>query len=75
MTDTTYRPEDRLTRHQAAEYLGISISRLAQYRRLGQIGFERNGATGNIRFPFTEVEKLEKFRNTTIAVTTPEDGQ
>jgi predicted site-specific integrase-resolvase len=68
MTDTKHKPKDRLTRQQAAEYLGISVSRLAQHRRQGQIGYERNDATGNIRFPFSEVEKLKAFREATTAV-------
>jgi predicted site-specific integrase-resolvase len=68
MTDTRYKPSDLLTRHEAAEFLGISVSRLAQHRRAGQIGYDRNTATGSIRFPFSEVKKLQSLRSRTVTV-------
>jgi hypothetical protein len=62
----TYKPTDKLTRKQAADYLGISLSLLARHRRNEEIGFERNEVTRDIRFPFSEVEKLKAFREGTV---------
>lgn len=63
MSETsTYKPDDRLTRAQAAEHLGISTSRLAQLRRSGKIAFEKSRQTREIRFRFADVEELRVAR-------------
>jgi hypothetical protein len=71
MSDTNhdppeYGPEDRLTRKEAAAYLGISLSLLARHRRNQEIGFERNEVTRDIRFPFSEVLRLKRFREGSV---------
>jgi hypothetical protein len=66
-TTTQYRPGDRLTRHQAAEYLGVSLSRLAQHRRAGHINHEKNPVTLATRFVFEDVEQLRRWRDGEIA--------
>lgn len=66
MSETTtqrkYRPEDRLTRHETAIYLGISASRLAQLRRAGEISHEKNSKTRAVRYRFAEVERVRLAR-------------
>lgn len=66
MSETTskrkYGPEDRLTRHETAIYLGISASRLAQLRRAGEIDHEKNAKTRAVRFRFADVERLRRER-------------
>lgn len=57
-----YKPDDLLTRHETAAYLDISLSRLAQHRRAGKIGQEKNAVTRAVRFRFSEVEKLRRWR-------------
>lgn len=65
--DTPYQPEDRLTRHQAAEYLNVSLSRLAQLRRANEIIQETNNRTGRVRFRFLDVVILKVLRGEFIA--------
>ena len=67
MSETTrkieYGPEDRLTRHQTAIYLGITVSRLAQLRRAGEIQHEKNAKTRAVRYRFADVERLRLERS------------
>lgn len=63
----SYKPDDRLTRKQAADYLCISLSRLAQLRREGLIQQEKNASTRTVRYRFSEVEKLKILRETVTA--------
>lgn len=57
-----YGPEDRLTRHETAIYLGITVSRLAQLRRAGEIQHEKNAKTRAVRYRFADVERLRLER-------------
>ena len=60
--DVPFKAEDRLTRQQAADYLRISTSRLAQLRRAGEIQQQRNARTGQVRFRFQDVVVLKVLR-------------
>lgn len=62
-TRTDYRPGDRLTRRQAAEYLGISLSRLAQHRRARHIWHLKSDVTRAVRYYFEDVERLRAWRD------------
>jgi len=64
-TQTTYRPESLLTRQQAAAYLGVSVSRLAQLRREGRINHVKWPDTRAVRYRFDAVEKLRCEREVT----------
>lgn len=54
---------ERLTRQQAAEQLGISLSRLADYGRTGVLTRYRNPITRLVTYDAAEVEKLRKLRS------------
>lgn len=62
-TRIRYQPTDRLTRQQAADYLGISVSRLAQHRRAGKIDYDTvNPVTRAVRYSFRDIEALRRWR-------------
>ncbi len=63
MSETrAYQPEDRLTRQETADYLCISLPRLAQLRREGKIKHEKNPMTRAVRYRFADVERLRRER-------------
>lgn len=64
-----YKPEDLLTRHETAEYLGISLSRLAQHRRDPNvpIDHQKNPVTRAVRFRFADVERLRQWREEQVS--------
>jgi hypothetical protein len=62
-TRTRYKPEDMLTREQTAEYVGVSLSRIAQHRRAGHIAYaENNPETRHVRYRFADVALLKEWR-------------
>lgn len=58
----TYKLADRLTRHEAAKVVGISVSMLAHCRRNGQIACEKNPMTGAVRFIYADLLALKTQR-------------
>jgi hypothetical protein len=62
-TRIRYQPTDRLTRQQAADHVGISVSRLAQLRRAGKIDYySKNPVTRAVRYLFRDVDALRRWR-------------
>lgn len=59
-----YKATDRLTRKQAAEVIGVSVSRLAQLRRAGFIQHEKNPHTSAVRYVYADVLRLKQERET-----------
>lgn len=55
-------PTDLLTRQEAADEIGISLSRLAQLRRAGEIRSVKNERTRAIRFAYAEVLRVRDAR-------------
>ena len=65
MSDTRrrYKPDDMLTRLETAEYVGVSLSRIAQHRRSGHIEYaENNPETRHVRYRFADVRQLKEWR-------------
>ena len=62
---TINRPDDLLTRQQAADYLGWSLQTVDARRKSGELPYKRLGAVG-IRMRRGDVDKLLK---------PPEEGQ
>lgn len=68
MSDTTdeikkaYKPDDQLTRTQAARELGISERRLDQLRDAGELVALVNSRRRMVRFRFKDVAKLRDCR-------------
>lgn len=74
MSETTrarraFKPGDRLTRQEAAAYLGISVSRLAQHRRAGLIKHLKNKRTRAVHYLFEDVEQLKVWRSEQVDYT------
>lgn len=59
----TFRPEDRLTRQQAAAVLHVTAGRLAQLRRAGEIQHEKNPHTKATRYVYRDVAALKRVRD------------
>lgn len=66
-----YKPEDRLTRKQAAAVVGISLSRLAQLRRAGEITQEKNEHTKAVRYRAADCFALRAKREKMMAQWAP----
>ena len=62
----TFKPEDRLTRFEAADYLGVSVSRLAQLRRAGEIQHHKILGTNRVYYLGADVIALKARRGTTV---------
>lgn len=60
---STFRPEDRLTRKQAAAILHVTAGRLAQLRRAGEIQHEKNPHTRATRYVYRDVAALKRVRD------------
>lgn len=56
-------PEERLTRRDTARELGISLRRLHQLQRDGEITPEKNPATRHVRFRYADVAGLRLRRS------------
>lgn len=61
-----FKPGDRLTRKEAAGYLGISVSRLSQHRRAGLIDHRKNRVTRAVHYVFADVERLRQWRESQV---------
>lgn len=63
-----YKPDDMLTRQEAADHLGISLSRLAQHRRdpNAPIDHVKSAVTRKVRFRFSDVERLREWREAQV---------
>lgn len=71
-TAPAYKAEDLLTRKEAAAVVGISLSRLAQLRRAGEIAYAaRNHHTGAVRYRYADCVTLRDKREVMIAQWTP----
>lgn len=58
-----YKPDDLLTREQAAEVIGRSVPRLAQLRQAGEIPYVKNPSTREIRFPYKDLAEYVRVRD------------
>lgn len=58
----TFGDEDRLTRYQASAVLHVTVGRLAQLRRAGEIQHEKNPATKSTRYRYRDVADLKRRR-------------
>jgi excisionase family DNA binding protein len=66
--------EDKpLTKEEAAEYLGFSVSKLNRCMKKRQIQYEKYGAgrTATVRFHRAELEKYRQSRNVAARTTAP----
>lgn len=65
-TTEPLRPDDQLTRNQAAGILGVSVSRLAQLRRAGEIQQRRVVGSNRVYYLRADIDKLKARRETTV---------
>ena len=66
MSETKHKPSDQLTRHEAADVLGVSVSRLAQLRRAGEIQQRKIIGTRRVYYLREDVIALKARRGTTV---------
>ena len=58
MTQTTY-PEGLVTRPQAAEILGVTVSCVNYYRKTGKLPRTKKNSVNRVRIPLEDVLKLK----------------
>lgn len=68
-----WKPGDRLTRAEAAEYLSMGTSRLAQLRRQEEIKHHKNPHTKRVYYLFEDVDDLARRRASADAPDTDDE--
>lgn len=65
-----WTPASRLTRKEAAQVLGISVSMLDHLRREEVLACEKNPLTNAVRYVYADVARLKAQREAAGSVTT-----